>query len=495
MPLSLDAALRSDFIGLDTCYPRADGGCSRRVYLDSAASTLALGCARQLADALLRHYANTHSSVHFSARIASAALDWARAQMLDFVHADPERHTALFIGNGCTAPLNRLARSLAARRPERDVVLVSRMEHHANDLPHRRHAGQVLHIPLRGTAPALGAIDLDALDDLLEQQRGRINYIAVAAASNVTGIVNPVHDIAARAHVHGAWIVVDASQALAHAPLPLSDTGTPERELDVVVFSGHKLYAPGSPGVAILRRSLLQGIAPDELGGGMVDDVSLNDYQVSATLPEREEAGTPNIIGAVQLGAVLKVLRTAGMNRIHAHEQTLLSELLSGLATIPGLRLYGDPDLQRTPRLGTVAFNLTGLEHGLVAAVLNDYHTIALRNGCFCAHPYVRELLKPDLWSLDLDPDAEDAMALLKPWQGMVRASLGLYTSAADIAALLAALRDLRARADEYRAHYRVDSAGQFHHRHFTIPARTLFDPDAVLAQALRRLSDRSGML
>ena len=86
-------------------------------------------------------------------------------------------------------------------------------------------------------------------------------------------------------------------------------------------------------------------------------------------------------------------------------------------------------------------------------------------------------------------------MALLKPWQGMVRASLGLYTSAADIAALLAALRDLRARADEYRAHYRVDSAGQFHHRHFTIPARTLFDPDAVLAQALRRLSDRSGML
>ena len=102
MPLSLDAALRSDFIGLDTCYPRADGGCSRRVYLDSAASTLALGCARQLTDALLRHYANTHSSVHFSARIASAALDWARAQMLDFVHADPERHTALFIGNGCT---------------------------------------------------------------------------------------------------------------------------------------------------------------------------------------------------------------------------------------------------------------------------------------------------------------------------------------------------------------------------------------------------------
>lgn len=227
----------------------------------------------------------------------------------------------------------------------------------------------------------------------------------------------------------------------------------------------------------------------------MVDDVSLNDYQVSATLPEREEAGTPNIVGAVQLGAVLKVLRTAGMQRVYAHEQTLLSELLSGLTTIPGLHLYGDPDLHRTPRLGTVAFNLTGLEHGLVAAVLNDYHTIALRNGCFCAHPYVRELLKPDLWALDIDPDAEDATALLKPWQGMVRASLGLYTSAADIAALLAALRDLQARADEYRAHYRVDPAGQFHHRHFTIPARALFDPDAVLAQALRRLSDRSGML
>ncbi len=148
--------LKWDFIGLDTRYRLADRRVTRRHYLDSAASTLALRGARQVADELLRHYANTHSELHFSARIVGHAYDWAHAQVLKFVQADPERHVAFFAGSGCTALLNRLARTLAARRPERDVVLVSLMEHHANDLPHRRHAGQVVHLPLTGVAPAIG---------------------------------------------------------------------------------------------------------------------------------------------------------------------------------------------------------------------------------------------------------------------------------------------------------------------------------------------------
>jgi len=369
------------------------------------------------------------------------------------------------------------------------------LEHHANDLPHRKHAGEVIHIPLSGAAPLLGAIDLAALERLLEQHRGRVNYVAVSAASNVTGIRNPVHEIAALAHAFDAWIIVDASQHLAHAPLAMSDTGAIARELDAVAFSGHKLYAPGSPGVAVVRRALLADCEPDEVGGGMVEDVHLGTYQITAQFPDREEAGTPNIIGAVQLGAVLNVLQRVGMERIHTAEQRQLRQLLSGLAAIAKVRIYGDPDCDRTPRLGTVAFNLEGLEHGLVAAVLNDYHNVAVRNGCFCAHPYVRELLKPELWALDFDPDAEDAAGLIRHRQGMVRASLGLYSDAEDITALLAGIEDLLARPEYYRAQYDAGADGNFRHRQFAAPATTLFDPESVLDRVLVPPSIAAAML
>ncbi len=484
------------FLGLDTRYPLADGRETLRHYLDSAASTLLMNCARQVADELLRHYANTHSQAHFSARIVNHAYDWAHRQVLNFVgSSDSGSHIACFAGTGSTASFNRLARALAARRPERDIVLVSLMEHHANDLPHRKQAGQVIHIPLTGEAPALGAVDTAVLAQLLEHYRGRVNYVAISAASNVTGIVNPVHDIAALAHAHGAWVIVDASQSLAHAPLTLSDTGAAERELDAVAFSGHKLYAPGSPGVMVVRRALLEGQEPDELGGGMVEDVNVSGYQITDRFPDREEAGTPNIPGAVQLGAVLNVLQRIGMAQVHAAEQRLLRRLLAELTAIPGVQVYGDPDPDRTPRLGVVSFNLAGLEHGLVAAVLNDYHNVAVRNGCFCAHPYVRELLKPELWELDLDPDADDAEALIQPWRGMVRASLGLYSTEEDIEALLTGVRDLLANPDRYRAQYQADGDGNFRHRTFAVSPESLFDPEGALRQALAHLVTRPDVL
>ncbi|MCB1769269.1 MAG: aminotransferase class V-fold PLP-dependent enzyme [Candidatus Competibacteraceae bacterium] len=487
--------IKQDFPGLVTRYSLADGRETRRHYLDSAASTLALNCARQVADEFLQHYANTHSQAHFSARIANRAYDWAHQQVLNFLGSPHAKHIACFAGSGSTAPLNRLARLLAARRPERDIVLVSLMEHHANDLPHRRHARQVIHIPLTGEAPALGAVDLAALERLLEHYRGRVNYVALSAASNVTGIVNPVHDIAALAHAHDAWIIVDASQSSAHAPLTLTDNGTVERELDAVAFSGHKLYAPGSPGVLVVRRDLLEGQEPDELGGGMVDDVSLSGYQVTNHFPDREEAGTPNIPGAVQLGAVLNVLQRIGMHRVHASEQRLLRRLLAELSAIPQVRIYGDPNPERTPRLGVVSFNLVGLEHGLVAAVLNDYHNVAVRNGCFCAHPYVRELLKPELWELDIDLDTEDTETLIKPWQGMVRASLGWYSTDDDIEALLNGINDLLAHSDHYRAQYQGDCDGNFHHRAFKVSAASLFDPETTLDRVLARPGVREALL
>lgn len=482
-------SLRQAFVGLDTRYPLADGQVTRRRYLDSAASTLMLRPAQQVAENFLRHYANTHSRLHYSARIATETYRWAHQEVLRFVGADPGRYTCFFSGSGSTAGFNRLARLLSGLRSERDVVLVSEMEHHSNDLPHRKHAGRVLHIPLTGTAPALGRVDLEALEKLLEAHRGRVNYVAVTAASNVTGVLNPLADIAERVHAFGAWLVVDASQLIAHAPVRVCNPDHPQRDLDFLVFSGHKVYAPGSPGAVVARRDLLAEREPDEVGGGMVDEVFLHDYRVAAALPEREEAGTPNIVGAVLLAAVLEILGRVGMSRIHAEELGLLRRALDGLSRIPGVRLYGSTDLEAVPRTGTLSFNLQGLNHGLVAAALNDYHNVAVRNECFCAHPYVREMLKPELWELDIDLDAADAETLLKSKLGMVRASFGLYTTTEDIDALCAGVTDLLARPDYFRARYRSDNEGDYFHTQFHVDTQDLFDPVAVVETALKSLS------
>lgn len=479
----------TDFIGIDTHYRLADGRWIRRHYLDSAASTLALRCARQAANELLNHYANTHSQAYFSARIVNYAWDWAHQQVLKYLGAiNSAAYCAIFAGSGSTAHLNRLARTLAALRPQRDIVLVSLMEHHANDLPHRKHAGQVIHIPLLGNAPALGAIDLTALECLLVQYSQRVNYIAITAASNVTGIINPIHTIGALAHAHGALLVVDASQAIAHMPLCLENS-------DALIFSGHKIYAPGAPGIMVVRRALLANQAPDELGGGVIDDVTMRTYKITDSLPEREEAGTPNITGAVQLGAALNILQNLGMENIHIAEQRLLQRLLTGLSAMPEVQIYGDIRLEHTPRLGVVAFNLAGIEHGLVAAILNDYHNVAVRNGCFCAHPYVAELLKPELWALDIDPDALNVAEQIQPWRGMVRASLGLYSRVEDVDALLNGISDILDNADYYRSQYLMDTAGNFQHRSFNPTGEALFNLEDIIDKELSKIGSKPILL
>lgn len=475
-----------DFIGIDTHYRLADGRWTRRHYLDSAASTLALRCARQVVDQLLPHYANTHSQAYFAARITNSAWDWAHQQVLHYLGAiNSAEYCAIFAGSGSTSHLNRLARTLNAQRPHRDIVLVSAMEHHANDLPHRKHAGQVISVPLLGNAPALGAVDLSALECLLAQYSERVNYLAITAASNVTGIINPLATISALAHAYDVLVVVDASQAIAHMPLCLANC-------DALIFSGHKIYAPGAPGIMVIRRALLADAAPDELGGGIIDDVTISAYQITERLPEREEAGTPNITGAVQLGAALNILRNLGMTDIYLAEQQLLQRLLTGLNLMPQVQIYGDLNMERSPRLGVVAFNLAGIEHGLVAAILNDYHNVAVRNGCFCAHPYVAELLKPELWALDIDPDALHATAQIQAWRGMVRASLGLYSNTEDVDALLNGVRDVLENITYYREQYVMDASGNFQHRSFNPSANKLFNPEAIIEKQLLQCGSKS---
>ncbi|MCH7851816.1 MAG: aminotransferase class V-fold PLP-dependent enzyme, partial [Candidatus Marinimicrobia bacterium] len=342
--------IAADFVGLNTTYRVATGEVTRRVYLDSTASTLMMGAAYRTVASFLEHYANTHSLMHNSARLATGAYDWAHQRVLSFVGADPERYTCFFTGSGTTGGINRLARIYHQLRPDRDTVLVSIMEHHSNDLPHRKHIGRVIHLPVAMDQTGMGAVDLEALERLLVQEKGRINYVAVTGVSNVTGIINPVRAVARLAHEHDALVLVDGAQMVAHVPVQVSGHDDPLEDIDALVFSGHKTYVPGSPGVVVARKDHLAQVEPDEVGGGMVDRVFTESYTVTPHFPEREEAGTPNIPGAIGLAAALEVLDRVGMDYLLAEETKLIDYALQALEEIPDVTIYGTTDTGHCPR-------------------------------------------------------------------------------------------------------------------------------------------------
>ena len=476
--------VQNDFIGLDTEYRLANGALTKRRFLDSAASTLMMRAAYRTSTAYLEHYSNTHSFTHFSARISTELYAWSHRRMLDFFQADQDRYTCVFTGTGSTAGLNRIARVFRQLRNDRETVLVSLMEHHSNDLPHRKHHANVISVPCEGEGSNLGRVDLRALLELLETHQQQLNYVAVTAASNVTGIINPINEIAEMVHEYGAYLVVDGSQLAAHQAVNVGSNANPVENIDVFVFSGHKVYAPGSPGVMIVRKELLQQLEPAEVGGGMVDHVALENYRVCEALPEREEAGTPNIVGAIRLAAAIEVLDRIGMKTIYDHEAKLTKELISALHAIPEVRLYGDIDVRQVPRTPTVVLNVEGIDHALVAAILNDYFNIAVRNECFCAQPYVREMIREELWDLDVS-DENYLEAVVAAKLGMVRVSLALYSRSEDIEAFVSALRKIVRYREFFLAKYRRDPSGNYHHTEFDVAGLTLLDPHQLIDDSL----------
>ena len=226
----------------------------------------------------------------------------------------------------------------------------------------------------------------------------------------------------------------------------------------------------------------MPGSAPDEVGGGMVADVFRDMFVPSTSLASRAEPGTPNIVGALSLACALEILGHVGMEVVAEHEHELTVRLLEGLREIDGHKLYGSTDLPRAPRVGVVTFNLGTLDHGFVTAALHDYFNIALRNGCFCAHPYVRDLLREDIWALDTEDESEVRRRL-----GMVRASFGLYSTLNDVESLLAAISELVERSSHFQAQYRLVD-GIHRHVDFRPEQESSFEPCRAMARALEQV-------
>lgn len=464
---------RPSYIGLDTRYPLADGNQRRRIHLDGAASPLPATTALATIQKLLPHYSNTHSYVHSSARISTQALHWAHHTILECMGADQQEYTCVFSGSGTTAGINRVARGLALARPQRKVVLVSAMEHHANDLPHRQFNNQIEYIPLCGDGAEQGAVDLQEMEKMLQRYAGQVNYVAITAVSNVTGVINPVTAITRLAHQYGALVLVDGAQAVAHMATRLSRSEA-EEEVDFFVFSGHKLYTPASPGVLIAKKSVLQSLGGQDLGGGSVETVSYYDYSLLTDYPDKEQSGTTNIIGAVALATVFKEMSEYGFDKIEQHDRRLMRELQDAISTLPGIIVYGDP---QADRISALAFNHRSIDHGLLAAILNDYFSIAVRNECFCAHPYVSSMMKETLWKLDLNGIAEDQQeAFINLKRGMVRASLSLYNTSDDIEALISALSEVSRTFESLAENYTARPDGSYLHKSFAVDWRAQLD-------------------
>jgi selenocysteine lyase/cysteine desulfurase len=403
------------------------GGQLRRyVDLDAAATTSASAGVVRAVQEFLPWYSSVHRGAGAKSQVSSARYERARETIVRFVGADPATHVGLFPRN-TTEGLNQIAFRLGLTRD--DVVVTTAVEHHANLLPWQRYARvRVVDVDRSGTYDVAAVVA--ALDEL-----PRPRVLALSGASNVTGWMPDLAAAAAAARERGVLVVVDGAQLVPHRPVDMTALG-----IDVLVWSGHKMSAPfGASGLVVDRRLLTHG-EPFLVGGGAVRAVS-HEEVVWADTPDRDDAGTPNVIGAVALAAAAEELMAArARNRLH--EDLLVRALDDELGTVPGLRRLGPTSGDRLP---VVTFTVDGMRHEEVAERLAQEHGIGVRSGCFCAHPYLSRLFGLD--PVEVQQFHDDARAdRADRLPGAVRVSCSSATPLADVATLGRALRALTAR-------------------------------------------------
>ncbi|HEL2733191.1 cysteine desulfurase [Streptococcus suis] len=374
------------------------------VYLDNAATTQK---PQQVLDVLADYYqkdnANVHRGVHTLSERATARYEAARQKMADFIQAKSSKE--ILFTRGTTTSLNWVAQfAREILQPDQEVI-ISVQEHHSNIIPWQQ-ACQQTGAKLRYVTLKDGELDMDHLRSLLSS---KTKFVSLAHVSNVLGSVAPIGEIAELVHQVGAYLVVDGAQSVPHMAVNVQ-----ELDVDFYAFSGHKMLGPTGIGVLYGKEELLNRMSPVEFGGEMIDFV----YEQSATwkeLPWKFEAGTPNIAGAIGLGAAVDYLMEIGMEAIQAHEAELVNYVFPKLQAIPGLTIYGSQDLSK--RTGVIAFNLDDLHPHDVATAL-DYEGVAVRAGHHCAQPLLRYLQVP----------------------ATVRASFYIYNTKADCDKLVEAL-------------------------------------------------------
>jgi selenocysteine lyase/cysteine desulfurase len=401
MPTSVVLEPLARLVGADQLVPLVQGGHVRYANLDYAASAPALAAVADQVSELLPLYASVHRGAGYASQVCTAAYEAARAETAAFVGAR-EADVAIFTRN-TTDALNLLAAAVPGPVVHLDI------EHHANLLPWQPWRDRLVRVQPT-LAATLGAVEA-------ELTRSPAALLTVTGASNVTGECPPLDVLAAMAHRHGARLAVDGAQLVPHRRVDLRVTG-----VDYLAFSGHKMYAPFGAGALVGRRDWLDAAPPYLAGGGAVRQVTVDAVHWSSA-PARHEAGTPNVIGAVALGAACRAIAALSEEAVVAHESALLGRLREGLETVGArIRRIWPDTAEHVP---VVSFTVDGVPAGRVAGYLSAEHGIGVRDGRFCAHPLLARL---------------DAAA------GAVRVSLGLGSQSDDIDRLVTALDLLQAK-------------------------------------------------
>jgi cysteine desulfurase / selenocysteine lyase len=377
-------------------------------YLDNAATTQK---PRRVIEAVARYYerdnANVHRGVHLLSERATSAYEQARDKVRRFLNAADPREI-VFV-RGATEGINLVAQAWGRKnlRPG-DEVLISTMEHHSNIVPWQ--------MVCEDTGAVLRVVPMDDGGELLMDEYGRLltgrtRLVSIVHVSNALGTINPVREIVARAHERGVPVLLDGAQAVSHMPVDVQDLGC-----DFYVLSGHKMFGPTGIGALYGRASLLDEMPPYQGGGDMIRSVSFEGTTYNS-LPYKFEAGTPNIGGAVGLGAAIDYVTELGLADAAAYEHALLAYATDKLSTIPGLRIVGTAR-QKT---GVLSFVIDGVHPHDIGTIL-DAEGVAIRAGHHCCQPLMQRL----------------------GLEATARASLAFYNTTGDIDALVAALSRVR---------------------------------------------------
>ncbi|HWQ71276.1 MAG TPA: aminotransferase class V-fold PLP-dependent enzyme [Desulfitobacteriaceae bacterium] len=425
--------------GVDTLIPLANGNQVKAINFDNAATTPPFVSVMEEIVNFSQYYSSIHRGKGYKSRFTSDYYENARSIIADFVKADPANDMVIFVKN-TTEAINKLSYRLL-NKIGNGTVLTTAMEHHSNDLPWRNKY-RIDFIEIDHS----GRIDLTDLKNKLEKYQGAVKLVTITGASNVTGYVNPVHEIAEIVHNYKASILVDGAQIVPHGGFDMKPASSPQH-IDYLVFSAHKMYAPFGIGVLIGPRETFEKGIPEYVGGGTVQMVT-TDNIIWKKPPYKEEAGTPNVIGVAALVAAIKTIKQLGIKNIEHYETRLLNNTYQKLINIPGIELFTDIR-SRERHVAIIPFNIKGLPHQIVADILSSETGISVRNGCFCAQPYVSRLLKIS---------KQELASYLKypklPRPGMVRISFGLYNEMQEIEILIKALNKIIRNRNTYRQKY-----------------------------------------
>ncbi|KJE77124.1 aminotransferase class V-fold PLP-dependent enzyme [Ferrimicrobium acidiphilum] len=403
-----------ELVGDDIQVPLVQGGQRRYINLDFAASTPALVEVAAKLDEFLPYYSSVHRGAGIKSQISTSAYEGARETLRAFFGALPT--DTIVITRNTTDSMNLLASCL----PVGAKVVAFTSEHHTTLLPWQRSKGSVHYL----TMPKSASQAVEQLSDYLRGQPDT-TLVAVTGASNVTGEIWPIAELATVAHQYGARIVVDAAQMAPHLAIDMTAL-----DVDYLAASGHKLYAPYGAGVLLGRADWLDSAEAYLRGGGAVDFVTPTEVLWSRGA-SRHEAGSPNVIGAVAMAAACETLAAYGMDELAEEEIALADYARRRLADVPGIELYRlwEPE---AARIGVVPFNLAAYDHSHLAAILSAEFGIGVRHGCFCAHPLILELLNvSDEQATSLREEIKTGNRPRLP--GAVRMSIGVSTTRDDL--------------------------------------------------------------